>query len=589
MAASFKLVTAGKALVEIHVGTRAAQPVQFAAGELQRYVAQISGASLPIVCGKGSSNQVIISKAGTSPNLTRPARSRRGDNPDSYRMAVTDDELIISGASTAAVLYGAYDVLEQLGCGFCVPGDDTVPQRKSLSLEHCDITVSPAYAYRAQVEFPLQSLHQSATLIDWLAKNRLNWYHACPNSHGLPVRANASPPGEYPPSSARGRPNLWLQRSEMVRSELKKRGLHLQFGGHTMHTWLSREHYFEKHPDWFALVNGERGGEQNSQKGALCVSNPAMRKEMVRNIRLFLNENPEVEVIDFWHPDADDFCHCPECLGGMPADQGDEFIGMAYLKSYIDCCNYMAAELQKTHPGVMVSPLVNYSLSTNWPLPHGCVVDDHLLVGLAHFPPLRDSYRPLAGEPKSTGNERLLGIDMSWNGGSKHTYLYEYYNSWYTPFIHPQVRMAAGDMKLLNKLGFDGISSDMWGWTPLNVYVTARLMWDPHQNVDEVARDFCRRYYGEVADAMFDYWMALEDLVHGLPGYLSSPHINELVKKHSKKQLSLLKKIRDRVKDEQVRVRVERTMLPWHHAGDKEAARWWAVPSFKEPAPDVVA
>jgi hypothetical protein len=178
---------------------------------------------------------------------------------------------------------------------------------------------------------------------------------------------------------------------------------------------------------------------------------------------------------------------------------------------------------------------------------------------------------------------------MSWKGGAKHTFLYEYHNSWYRPFIHPQVKMASLDLKLLHTLGFTGMSSDMWGWTPLNLYVTARLMWDPYQSAEAVARDFCDRYYGDAGKAMYDYWMALEELVFGLPGYLSSTHINELVAKQSRKQLALLKKIRDEARDSVVRERIERTMLPWKHAGDKEAARWWAVPSYMEPAPDAAA
>jgi hypothetical protein len=228
----------------------------------------------------------------------------------------------------------------------------------------------------------------------------------------------------------------------------------------------------------------------------------------------------------------------------------------------------------------MVSPLVNYSQSTNWPLPYGTTVSDNLLVGLAHFPPLRDSYRPLAGEPKSAGNERLLAIDLTWNSAARHTYLYEYYHSWYMPFIHPQAQMAAQDLKLLRQLGFTGISSDMYGWTPVNMYVAARLMWNPELSGEELVGDFCARYYGEAAAAMYDYWMGLERIVYGIEGYLSSSHLMELMKKQRRRQVALLKEIRDGVTDPLVRERIERCLLPWQYLGDKEKARWWAVPAF---------
>ena len=81
------------------------------------------------------------------------------------------------------------------------------------------------------LDYPLRTVAQSIAIVDWLAKNRMNWVHPCPN--------------------AMGEPKEWFNRRDKVVPEIEKRGLHVIFGGHTMHTWLSPD-YFKEHPDWFS-------------------------------------------------------------------------------------------------------------------------------------------------------------------------------------------------------------------------------------------------------------------------------------------------------------------------------------------------
>ncbi len=88
-----------------------------------------------------------------------------------------------------------------------------------------------AFQYRMMLDFPLPSVAQSIAICDWIAKNRMNWVHPCPNAHG--------------------EPKTWYERRGQVVPELKKRGLKLLVGGHTMHTWMP-ETNFQAHPEWFA-------------------------------------------------------------------------------------------------------------------------------------------------------------------------------------------------------------------------------------------------------------------------------------------------------------------------------------------------
>src|SRR5262249_37140892 len=289
------------------------------------------------------------------------------------------------------------------------------------------------------------------------AKNRMNWVHECPNAHG--------------------EPKAWHDRRDKVMPELSKRGLRLILGGHTMHTWVPEEH-FKSHPEWFAYDGSER------KPPALCLANLEMTAELIKNMQQFLDRCPEVDVIDLWHPDGESFCHCAKCTRGVLAEGGKDkpappadALKSAYVISYVEFINRVAAALAKSHPRVMLGPLIYNQTDRGMP-DASPPLADNVLVGVAHF--YRDSYRPLIGEPKSAINLRFLGNDLTWIAKSKQSYIYEYYNGWVAPYIYPGAQVIARDLQTLQELDVQGVSSDMYGYSPINMYVAARSMWSPN-------------------------------------------------------------------------------------------------------------
>ena len=87
------------------------------------------------------------------------------------------------------------------------------------------------------------------------------------------------------------------------------RGLHVLWGGHTFQTWIPNDIYLETRPDFFALIDGKRGDQQNF-KGSLCLSNPDLAAEVAKNMLRFAEENPGIEVLDLWINDTADWCEC---------------------------------------------------------------------------------------------------------------------------------------------------------------------------------------------------------------------------------------------------------------------------------------
>ncbi len=563
--AKFTLTSSGKPKAEIVVANEHPElPLTFAAEELQRYVKKMSGAELPIVHASSGKSAIILETRSLQKTAEDPCEE------DHYRLNVDKKKIQITGATSRAVLFGVYDLLERLGCGWCVPGDDSVPKSDTLQLPALDIDTRPAFQYRKLVEFPMESVAQSMALADWLAKNRMNWIHPAPN--------------------AMGEPKLYLDRRDRVLPEYQKRGLHINLGGHTMHTWVPLT-YFDAHPEWFALNDGQRKGP------TLCVSNLEMTAELVKNMRAFLDRCPEVEIVDLWHPDAGVSCHCPVCTRGLvpesakgktPEGMTANAVPNSYIISYVELINRVAEAIAKSHPKVLLSALMYNPTSLS--LPDDCpAFADNVIVGLAQI--CRDSFMPIAGEPRSQVNERYLGIDFSWIAKSKHSYIYEYYNDWYPPYIYPGSQVIVRDLQIMRELGVQGSSSDLYGYSPENMYVGARAMWSPSIDWKDALRDFANRFYGDVGKEMGEAQIRLETGIYGLPGYLSGDAMppeagkyrapaGAFLEKQRPGQIALIKSLIEKTKDAQVKVRLERQLKPW--VLWNEDPRWWAFPEFKD-------
>jgi hypothetical protein len=562
--ASIVLAAGGRAEAEIVVTSSSPEPpLEFAAHELQRYIKEISGAELPLLKQASGGPAVIL--------ISKPFG--RGPDPleeDHYRLNVSPGKLLIQGATPRAALFGVYDLLERLGCGWCVPGEDIIPRRETLQVTKLAVDTRPAFQYRMMLDFPLMTIRQSVAICDWIAKNRMNWVHPCPNAHG--------------------EPKTWYERRERIVPELRKRGLHLILGGHTMHTWVP-ETNFATHPEWFAYAAGER------KAPTLCISNPEMSSELIRNIRSFLDRCPEVEVVDLWHTDNEIFCHCPKCTRDVVTTSTKEnpngsassdAVQSAYVTSFMEFINRVAEALGKSHPRVMLSPLI-YSQTDRAMPDKSPAPRENVLMGLAHFQ--RDSYCPLAGEPKSAVNLRLLGDDLTWIAKSKHFYIYEYFNSWVAPFIYPGAQVITADLQTMHNLHFQGASSDMYGYSPINMYVAARSLWSPTTDWRSTVREFCLRYYGDVGEQMAENEITLNREIFGRNGYQASgardpekwpipPGAGLYLAKKRTQQIQFLREMRQRTKTPEIRPRLDRALKPW--TDWNKDPRFWAFPEFSD-------
>lgn len=489
------LVEDGTSAYGIVLADGAAEPEQFAARELSRYLFEMSGARLPVGSQPRGDRSVLVGAA-------LPAAVRReldGQPEDAFLIRTDGRRLLLAGANPRATLYAVYAFLESLGIGFPRPGqsyllaqveppgpqEETVPRRRTVLVPPTDRLEKPSFRYRALVLFPLVK-DRALREIDWMAKNRFNWVHLITNTDLA----------EWDRQRVR----------EVLLPQLRKRGLHVQGIGHSFFAFLPPEKYAAAHPEYFAEVNGKR--QTQDGRGGLCVSNPEVAEVMAANMDRFLRANSEIEVIDLWTNDSNVWCECPRCraMQGLPADSRGPYA--TTTRSYLRFVNRVAGLLAPKHPKVRVNALA-YALNSRPDAETRPA--DNVLVGLAPWARIAyagfdDYYVPITqpGPVNRLVHPALLG----WLKQARDFYLYDYYANRFEFF--PIVDTLRKDYAYYHRLGMDQVSSETFLWPEFNLWAYGRLAWDHTTSLPTLIGDFCPIAYRSAAGPMAEFHLSLE-------------------------------------------------------------------------------
>jgi hypothetical protein len=189
MAGEAFLAKDGHAEAVIVVGRDAGAFQHWVAGELQRYLRQLSGAQLPIVDSDNVPAQkpLIVVGGPESNPLARAAQEKQlvrfADlKPDSFVLKRIESQgvpvLLAGGNDDTGTMYAVYELLERLGLVFQLTGD-IIPQPKpDLLLPSLDVRMEPAFKHRGMhcchgIRWYM-GLADFRNEIDQLAKLKLN-------------------------------------------------------------------------------------------------------------------------------------------------------------------------------------------------------------------------------------------------------------------------------------------------------------------------------------------------------------------------------------------------------------------------------
>lgn len=363
------------------------------------------------------------------------------------------DTLYINGGERG-ILYGVYHFLED----FCnvhwwTPNEEFIPPKADLNLKNVKVSGKPAFFYR--------DIYRSGEKNDsgrFFARNRLNRSGSYPMSEA------------YGGSVTYGSPNHC----------------------HTFRLYLPFDKY-KDHPEYFAMVNGERKLYKRSQ---LCMTNPEVRKIMLEKLRAYIKADIEKAaakglsapvLYEISMNDDHSFCSCPPCKAA--------YTKYGHSGNLLNFVNYLAEAIEKDYPDIYLTTLAYFY---NEPAPLGGVRARKNVI-----PKFCDTSTNQNGSIKAPENRNYLNALKSWANSTDMLFIWDYditYNeNAYFPFPgefhYPELfkTYRANKVQGIFWEHEQGANADMYA---LKIWLKAKLMENPDADFKKLLDIFYNGYYG---------------------------------------------------------------------------------------------
>ncbi|NLF73392.1 MAG: DUF4838 domain-containing protein [Candidatus Anammoximicrobium sp.] len=456
----------GQSEYVIVIPTEATPVEQTAARELREHLAQVTGATLPVVSAGKSANDKPRIVLGDGP-LTRellPGFEPAKLSPDAVVIKTVGRDLILAGHPRRGTLYAVYTFLEDtVGIRWWTASETHVPKQPTLRVPPLDVAYAPKVADRATryletsdgcfTNHSLVTEDEQRTMGVFSARLRLNGHD------------HYSIPDEY------GGPNGLIG---WVHTFYQINGL------------LPVEKYFDQHPEWYSLVKGER----RKQYSQLCLTNAEMREEMVRVVKERIRANPGATMISISQNDWQGYCECESCQAL------DEREG-SHAGTLIHFINAVAQEVEKEFPDILIETLA-YQYTRKPPL-H--VRPRHNVV--IRLCSIECSFVETLAEGKDEANVAFREDMEAWSRISPQLYIWDYvtnFREYLAP--HPNFHVLAPNLRYFVRHGAIGIFEQgdsgcrVGDFVRLRAWYLAHLLWNPDADEQRLLDEFTDGYYG---------------------------------------------------------------------------------------------
>lgn len=444
----------GKTEYDILLSADASVSEKTAAKELSDYVKQISGATLQVKTAQpfsfGGKHIYVGWTAKTG--AAKPA-----DADESFTYQTIGNDLYIWGGKNRGTMYGVFSFLEQqFGVHWYTPDFTKVPNMKYWSIPVLNHHESPAILHR--LNYYYSAMHDDV----WCAHNRLSdQCNTRRNSHG---------------------------------------GLSAYWGMHTFNLLISPDKYFKSHPEYFAYRNGRR-----ISNGQLCLSNQQMRKQLVANLLNYIKGEPDFWVYDVSQNDNNEYCECSVCKK-LAAKYGGQSGLMIWM------VNQIAEDVERVYPEKMVGTFAyHYSRQA----PAGIKPRHNVVVRLCNIECCRGH-----AMDECPNNVDFMKDLRQWHNITENVYVWDYvvdYNQYLAAY--PNIRTFGRNIKAFADNGAIGVMAEgqyetEWGeFSEMKQWMLAQLMWNPKQDIDNLAHQFIYDFYGSAASYVYDFYILTQNLV----------------------------------------------------------------------------
>jgi len=321
------LIKDNEAAAQIVIAAEASEAVRDAARLLQSKLYAMTGAGLPIVTDAVELSELTGAVIAVGPSRATEAMGvsvPQAYFPEREKVLVRRVGRGVAVLGNDAMLYqgtrrAVYLFLEELGWGWYAPVAhwEVVPSLTNVSVGVLHRSLIPAFYERKIMDFTRRwfasSKSRNADAIDPVA-----W-----GLGGIDIHSN-----------------------------------------HSLYDLVPPEKYFDDHPEYFALVDGER----TTQKAQICFSNEEVQRIVADTVIAQLEAHPARVAASIGANDNGGFCQCDECreMGRTPSDQSLAFANIVAERvrevlpdRYVIFYVYWFTQAAPTHvkeaaPGVMI-------------------------------------------------------------------------------------------------------------------------------------------------------------------------------------------------------------------------------------------
>jgi hypothetical protein len=453
----------GQSAYRIVVAPDASPSTRHGAEELQAFLAEMTGAKLPIVADTEpiGRHEIILGDNRHLKALGLAIDFKELGN-EGYVIRTVGENLVIAGGALRGNMYGVYGLLEDhLGCRWFAPGVSRIPKCDRLALGPINDKQIPVLEYREP--FTCDCFDG-----DWCARNRVN--------------------------SSSGRLEA-------------KHGGKIRFGDgffvHTFNRLVPPEKYFDEHPEYFSLVNGKRLKDHTQ----LCCTNPDVIRLCTEGILQAMRAQPDAFVFSVSQNDWFNYCQCDKCQA-LAKEEDSQIAPVLAL------VNRVAEAVEKEFPDKAVE-----TLAYQWTRrpPRHMRPRPNVIVRLCSIECCFS--HPLA-TCDSEANRKFREDAERWAKVSNRLWVWDYvtdFRCYLLPFPNQQVRND--NIRFFVKNNVTGIfEQDTYNTldselASLGGYLTAKFLWNPDYDEEQAMSEFLDGYYGKAAGPIRKYIDLLHDRV----------------------------------------------------------------------------
>ncbi|WP_187269520.1 DUF4838 domain-containing protein [Flagellimonas hymeniacidonis] len=290
---------------------------------------------------------------------------------------------------------------------------------------------------------------------------------------------------------------------------------------HTFHRFMPEEVFYKDHPEYYALRGEQRLPTQ------LCLTNDKVLAIVKDSVASFFSKNPEASVISVSQDDNQQYCKCDNCSKvdtseGSPSGTMIRFVNQvaeSFPNKTISTLAYQyTRKAPKTHPATNVLiTLCSIECDRSAPISEKCTdfADDLIAWG------------------KLTNNIRI------WDYTTQFTNFLSPFPNIYT--LQPNIQLFRNNNA---KWVFEQHSHNPSELFELRSYITAKLLWNPDLDFDELLTEFTDGYYEQAGPYIKKYVELIHAeikkdddfflFLYGDPSEAFSSYLNpELLKEYS--------------------------------------------------------